>query len=232
MPAHGGREAYRYGEWEIDLAKGELRVRGMSVPIGRRACEIIEVLVQSAGELVTKNELMNRVWPGMFVEDNTLQVHISAIRKAFGPDRGMLRTESGRGYRLLGDWTIRQNTIAPDPERIPVPAQPILTNLPAAASDLIGRTAVAQHLRSLLSAYRSGHSDRPRRDRQNHAGAGGGPQPDRGLRRRCLVRRVGRAVEPQPCAVRCRRRPRPYPGAATRSPRSRSLGPSAAGSCC
>jgi non-specific serine/threonine protein kinase len=59
------------------------------------AFEIIEVLVQSAGELVTKNDLMGRVWPGAIVEDNTLQFHISAIRKALGPDRGILKTASG-----------------------------------------------------------------------------------------------------------------------------------------
>ena len=94
--------------WEVDLAKRELRAHGSAVPIGSRAFEIIETLVRSAGELVTKDDLMRRVWPGLIVEDNTVQVHISAIRKALGTDRGMLKTISGRGYRLLGDWTTRQ----------------------------------------------------------------------------------------------------------------------------
>jgi hypothetical protein len=49
-----------------------------------------------------------RVWPGVIVEENTLEVHISVIRKALGPDREMLNTASGRGYRLLGAWTSRQ----------------------------------------------------------------------------------------------------------------------------
>jgi DNA-binding winged helix-turn-helix (wHTH) protein len=51
-------------EWEVDLARRELRARGASVPIGNRAFEIIEVLVQPVGELVTKNDLTARVWPG------------------------------------------------------------------------------------------------------------------------------------------------------------------------
>src|ERR1700731_4125246 len=106
--AQGGQLVYESGEWEVDPTKRELRARGVPVPIGGRAFEIIEVLVQSAGELVTKNELMGRVWPGAIVEDNTLQFHISAIRKALGVDRGMLKTASGRGYRLLGGWTSRQ----------------------------------------------------------------------------------------------------------------------------
>src|SRR6202051_4193587 len=107
VPAQGRRLVYESGEWEIDLARRELRARGIPVPIGGRAFEIIEVLVASAGEVVAKSELMRRVWPGAIVEDNTLQFHISAIRKALGPDRGMLKTASGRGYRLLGAWTIR-----------------------------------------------------------------------------------------------------------------------------
>jgi predicted ATPase/DNA-binding winged helix-turn-helix (wHTH) protein len=128
------------------------------VPIGGRAFEIIEVLVQSAGELVTKNDLSARVWPGAIVEDNTLQFHISAIRKAFGRNREMLKTASGRGYRLLGAWTSRQEDTSSvdsiDLEPMRSPAEPFQTNLPAAASELIGRTIAVQDLRALLSAYR------------------------------------------------------------------------------
>jgi predicted ATPase len=106
---------------------------------------------------VTKDDLMARVWPGLTVGENTLQVHISAVRKAFGPDRGMLKTASGRGYRLLGNWTIRRKKSPPaaaDPESTPLPAQYPRTNLPAAASELIGREAAARQVRDLLSAHR------------------------------------------------------------------------------
>jgi DNA-binding winged helix-turn-helix (wHTH) protein len=109
----GRRLVYESGEWEIDLARRELRARGAPVPIGSRAFDIIEVLVRSAGELITKHDLASRVWPGAIVEDNALQFHISAIRKALGPDRELLRTASGRGYRLLGDWTFQQESTSP-----------------------------------------------------------------------------------------------------------------------
>ena len=79
---------FESGGLEVDLSRRELRARGVTVPIGNRAFEIIEALVSSAGELVTKDDLMNRVWPGAIVEDNTIQVHISAIRRALGSDRG------------------------------------------------------------------------------------------------------------------------------------------------
>src|SRR5712675_2032920 len=156
--AQGRQLVYESGEWEVDLARRELRVRGVPVPIGGRAFEIIEVLVQSGGELVTKNDLMTRVWPGAIVEDNTLQFHISAIRKALGPDRGMLKTASRRGYRLTGAWSPRQESPSSvdsiDLEPLRRSAEPFQTNLPAAASELIGRGTAVQHLRDLLCAYR------------------------------------------------------------------------------
>jgi len=116
---------------------------------------------------------MRRVWSRAIVEESTLQVHISAIRKALGPDRGLLKTAFGRGYRLTGSWTVREESrpmapvdtepILPRPD---LPSQPNLlatssnlvgpigTNVPVAASALIGRISSAQHLRDLLSAYR------------------------------------------------------------------------------
>jgi predicted ATPase/DNA-binding winged helix-turn-helix (wHTH) protein len=155
--AEGQQRVYALGEWEVDLARRELRVRGVPVPISGRAFDIMEVLVQSGGELVTKDNLSARVWPGAIVEENTLQVHISAIRKALGPDREMLKTVSGRGYRLLGAWTSRKESVsAPNSTDLESrsPAEPFQTNLPAAASELIGRTDAVRHLGGLLSTYR------------------------------------------------------------------------------
>jgi predicted ATPase/DNA-binding winged helix-turn-helix (wHTH) protein len=139
----------------VDRTRRELRTHGVPVPLGGRAFDIVEVLAQSAGELVTKDEIFRRVWSGAIVEESTLQVHVSAIRKALGPDRGMLKTAFGRGYRLLGAWTIRQEgrSAAPVVLQI-VPPTAFATNLPSASFDLIGRTAAVQHLLDFLSAHR------------------------------------------------------------------------------
>jgi len=123
MPEQSRTLVYESGGWEVDLARRELRTRGDSVPLGGRAFAIFAVLVQSAGKLVTKNELMARVWPGVIVEENTLEVHISAVRKALGPDRETLRTSFGRGYRLVGDWAIRQESTPADPLPIASPGR-------------------------------------------------------------------------------------------------------------
>ena len=156
IPAEGMRLVFASGECEIDLARRELRVLGSPVPVGVRAFEIVEVLAQSAGELVTKDELMARIWPGAVVMENTLQVHVGAVRKALGPYRRLLKTESRRGYRLLGDWTVRSH----DPPK-PVGLQPIrvlaespATNFPATVTRLIGRSAAVLRLQDLVSAYR------------------------------------------------------------------------------
>jgi predicted ATPase/DNA-binding winged helix-turn-helix (wHTH) protein len=143
------------GPWELDRTRRELRTHGVPVPLGGRAFDIVEVLAQSAGELVTKDEIFRRVWSGAIVEESTLQVHISGIRKALGPDRGLLKTAFGRGYRLLGAWTIRKEGISATPVVLQiVPPTVYLTNFPSASSELIGRTSAVRHLEDLLSAYR------------------------------------------------------------------------------
>ncbi len=148
---------YAYEQWEIDLGRRELRSRGTPVPLGGRAFEVVTVLVQSASELVTKDHLMERVWPGAVVGEGTLHVHISAVRKALGPDRGLLKTGSGRGYRLLGSWTPRQREGTAPPVYSPLtrtPGAPPENNFPPLITRLIGRTAAAQFVRDLVSAYR------------------------------------------------------------------------------
>jgi predicted ATPase len=100
---------------------------------------------------------MNRIWPGAVVMENTLQVHAAAVRKALGPYRGLLKTESRRGYRLLGDWTIRRDDAAKPPvglRQIRATGDSPATNFPAAVTPLIGRSAAQQRLHYLVSAYR------------------------------------------------------------------------------
>jgi predicted ATPase/DNA-binding winged helix-turn-helix (wHTH) protein len=156
-PDQNVRLALASGDCEIDLSRRELRVLGSLVPVGGRAFEIVEILARSVGELVTKNELMDRIWPGAIVTENTLQVHAMAIRKALGPYRTLLKTESGRGYRLLGDWTARRHDATYPPvglQRMRADGKSPVTNIPATVTHLIGRTAAVAKLRDLISAYR------------------------------------------------------------------------------
>ena len=148
---------YTCEQWEIDLGRRELRSAGAAVPLGSRAFEIVEILVRSASELVTKDNLMDQVWPGAIVGEGTLHVHISAVRKALGRDRHLLKTTQGRGYRLLGDWTVQQQgpTDSPlTPKTRGLSAHLPSTNFPAPVTPIIGRSEALQRVRDLVSAYR------------------------------------------------------------------------------
>jgi len=157
MSGKDQKPVFASGDCEVDCARRELRVLGSPVRIGGRAFEIIEILAGSAGDLVTKNELMDRIWPGAIVSENTLAVHAAAVRKALGPHRTMLKTESGRGYRLLGDWRLRPQAASRPPaglQRIRVDRESPVSNFPAAVTRLVGREAAVARLRDLISAWR------------------------------------------------------------------------------
>lgn len=150
---------YAFGQWQIHLGRRELLARGVAVPIGTRTFQLLEILVRSAGELVTKDALMDRVWSGTTVAENTLHVHIGAIRKALGRDRTLLKTVSRRGYRLLGNWSVRQEgeveVMAGPSQPSTVPARTFRTNLPETLPDLVGRTITARQIQDALSSHRA-----------------------------------------------------------------------------
>ena len=157
MPRAVQNLVYTCGPWEVDLGRRELRSRGTAVALGSRAFEIVEVLARAGGQLVTKDDLMKCIWPGAIVGDNTLHVHVAAVRKAFGPDRGMLQTAPGRGYRLVGGWVGRHGEATEAPPAPPPRSQPAGrpgTNFPVIVTRLVGRSAALQRVRDLVSAYR------------------------------------------------------------------------------
>ena len=201
--ARGQNAVYERGQWQVDLRRRELLSDGVAVPIGARAFEIVELLVQSVNELVTKNDILNGVWPGVTIGENTLQVHISAIRKALGLYRAMLTTVSGRGYRLTGDWTSQQQGSPTERTASHLTGEagtPPENNFPLIAGRLIGREAAARHVRDLVSAY-GRHDDRSRRHREDLACHRGGPQPCHRLQRRRMLCRTGLPDGSRPHAV-------------------------------
>src|SRR5882672_421287 len=95
----------QFGRFRVDLHRRELLADGQSLSIGSRALDLLIVLLEARGKLVTKDELMSRVWPGTIVEENALQAQVSTIRKALGEDRDFIRTNARRGYRFVADIT-------------------------------------------------------------------------------------------------------------------------------
>jgi DNA-binding winged helix-turn-helix (wHTH) protein len=137
---------------ELDLRRRELLVRGVAAAIGDRAFDIFALLVDSRGELVSKDEIIRHLWSGAAIGDNALDAHISALRKALGPERGLLKTAYGRGYRVVGGWTagVRDASRTGGGR----PSLPVRSNLPLPASSLIGRDADSSSVIALLDEHR------------------------------------------------------------------------------
>jgi predicted ATPase/DNA-binding winged helix-turn-helix (wHTH) protein len=157
MSRNGQDLIYASGALEVDFGRREVRRDGRVVPVGNRSFEILEVLIQADGEVVSKDELMNRIWPGAIVDDNTVHVHISSLRKALGADGGMLQTASRRGYRLVGSWTKRPMPQQARPVAVaadPPAAVAVRGNLPLQGTSLVGRTEDIRAVQTLLSSHR------------------------------------------------------------------------------
>jgi TolB-like protein/DNA-binding winged helix-turn-helix (wHTH) protein len=86
--------------FELRLHERQLVSSNGAVALGARAFDLLAVLAQQAGQLVSKSDLMDAVWPGLVVEENNLQVHISTLRKLLGAQ--LIATVPGRGYRFTG----------------------------------------------------------------------------------------------------------------------------------
>ncbi|OYU75557.1 MAG: transcriptional regulator, partial [Alphaproteobacteria bacterium PA3] len=96
---NGGRgAAIHFDGWEFRPAQRQLLVQGVRVPIGGRAFEVLRVLVQRRGEVVTKDELLAKAWHGVVVEENNISVQIRALRKLLGAQT--ITTLNGCGYQL------------------------------------------------------------------------------------------------------------------------------------
>src|SRR6266566_659129 len=99
------RNEVRFGQFRLDLRQRKLARDGEPVQLASRAIDILCVLASAKREVVSKDDLMAQVWPGVIVEENNIQVHVSALRKAL--ERGKsgqscLVTVPGRGYGLIG----------------------------------------------------------------------------------------------------------------------------------
>lgn len=112
-----------FGPFVLDRTCRSLTRAGLTVPLGGRAIEVLVVLAQASGEIVSKDTLLDQAWPGLTVTENNLQVQISTLRKALGD--GWILTVPGFGYRLA-----LFSAALPPSETLAVPDLPSLVVLP------------------------------------------------------------------------------------------------------
>jgi Tol biopolymer transport system component/DNA-binding winged helix-turn-helix (wHTH) protein len=100
------RQVYEFDEFRLDAAKRQLRRGAEIVPLYSKAFDLLLVLVQSSGRDLTKDEILEKVWPGQILEESNLTVNISAVRRALGEKASQPRyliTIPGRGYRFIAN---------------------------------------------------------------------------------------------------------------------------------
>ena len=108
----GSPSAFRilFDPFELNVAERSLKKAGEVIPLGGRAFDILLALVDRAGEVVSKSELIAKVWPNVTVEEVGLRVHLSALRKALGDEeleRKFITNVKGRGYCFIAPVTRR-----------------------------------------------------------------------------------------------------------------------------
>jgi TolB-like protein/tetratricopeptide (TPR) repeat protein len=128
-------EELSFGRFRLHLGRRELSRDGKPVQLRGRALDILCVLASAKGDVVTKDELMARVWAGVVVEDNAIQVHVSALRKAIDEGKSgqtYVVTVPGRGYRLIGLPAQDQSVTGAGEIRssLPLPDRPSIAVLP------------------------------------------------------------------------------------------------------
>jgi DNA-binding winged helix-turn-helix (wHTH) protein len=119
-------DIFAFEDFRLDRRGGLFRCNGTGtfepVAIGSRALDILGVLIERAGEVVSKDEIVAAVWPATVVEDSNLTVQISALRRVLDrgqPNGSCIQTVPGRGYRFVAPATRRAAGM--DPDTVPRP---------------------------------------------------------------------------------------------------------------
>jgi adenylate cyclase len=129
-----GHDFYAFGPYRLDAGKRVLLRDGEMVALPPKAVDVLVVLVESAGQLVEKGELLAKVWPDTFVEDGNLSVNIFTLRKVLGEADGegeYIRTVPRRGYTFVAPVTVEPT---PSPRTASEPVPPPLTIQAAVAA--------------------------------------------------------------------------------------------------
>ena len=153
-PASDGEQSFAFGSLRLFPNQRLLLEGDKPVRLGSRALDILTVLVEHAGRVVPKEELIARVWPNIFVDESNLKMQVSALRRAVGDGQGGVRyivTVPGRGYEFVAAVRRREEHPVSTP---PAAAKAVNHNLPIAVTRMIGRDETVAALISRLSRER------------------------------------------------------------------------------
>lgn len=144
-----------FGPFRLFAAERLLKKGDEPLPLGDRALDILIALVERAGEVVTRRELISRVWPDVTVEEANLRVHIAGLRKVLGDGREGARyvaNVTGRGYCFVAPVTRSTAQHPPPPSETAVADR--LQKLPARLTRMVGRDDTVRALSAQLMTWR------------------------------------------------------------------------------
>ena len=147
--------AYRsalFGPFRLALASKQLLKDGVAISMGGRALELLVALIERAGEVVTKQELLAAAWPDLFVEEANLRVQMTALRRVLGDGqdgRQYIANIARRGYSFVADVTFTDQSEGETPA-----ASPIRQNLPLNLTPVLGRGAAVAAIGKELARRR------------------------------------------------------------------------------
>ena len=145
------REIFLFGPFLLDPLQRRIERDGSPLQLSSRAFDILLALVRQAGDVVSKTDLIAGTWPGAAVEENSLRVHIAALRKALGDGSDGVRylsTVSGQGYCFVAAVS------RPDQRQAASPGPTYVHNLPAHPRQMVGREQAIQDISERLRAQR------------------------------------------------------------------------------
>jgi DNA-binding winged helix-turn-helix (wHTH) protein len=141
----------RFGPFEVKFSDRSLKKANRAVSLGGRAYDILVALLENAGEVVARAELIEKVWPDVTVEEGSLRVHLSALRKALGDGQfgnKYIARVQGCGYSFIAP-VVR---VPADHERGNASAP--MSNLPPALGRMIGRDDFVLEVQAVLRSER------------------------------------------------------------------------------
>jgi predicted ATPase/DNA-binding winged helix-turn-helix (wHTH) protein len=155
-------QSIRVGDFELYPSERMLSVAGKPIELGARAFDLLLVLVENPGRLVTKATLIERVWPRVIVDENNLPAQIAGLRKILGADA--IRTVPGFGYRLelpvlscerTNTEAVSVTVVVPEPARQAGAALPRLSvprrSWPNRLGPLVGRDNEVREIQAALA---------------------------------------------------------------------------------
>jgi predicted ATPase/DNA-binding winged helix-turn-helix (wHTH) protein len=151
-------ESITFGRFRLLPHRRELLADDEPIKLGGRAFDLLVALIETPGAVLSKDDLMARVWPDRAVTDNNLQTQVLGLRQALGAERALIRTVAGRGYQFTGEIRLvsagENQSVDTGMRAAAHDADPSLTNLPQPVSALIGRDTEVDEVSNLIRTGR------------------------------------------------------------------------------